>query len=333
MQFLSICRRAVSQPGRSKSRRFVGICTLFGAILAAGLALGTIAARAAEPIYPPGGRIGLVPLKGLVLAKTFNGFEDAGQEVKVALSELPPSAYVAVERAMFNSIHSSLPPRLIEIGDGLAFMTWEDDVANGVAVRRWGLLTTTPNFVALIFMQVPKTAQSVYDDATVRALLTTIATRADVPAEEQLALMPFKITDRADFKALHAVARQSLVILSDPAPPNSTQTMPYVLISARPEGPSRIEERAGFAEEVVSGLKGIANIRLISSEPLRIGGQAGHEVKIEAIYTASKARMKMIVWLRFGSGGYLAIIAGATPDDWQKAYPRFRAVRDGIEPR
>ncbi len=36
---------------------------------------------------------------------------------------------------------------------------------------------------------------------------------------------------------------------------------------------------------------------------------------------------------RFGSGATLRIIASATKDDWPQAFPRFRAVRDGVGPK
>jgi hypothetical protein len=41
----------------------------------------------------------------------------------------------------------------------------------------------------------------------------------------------------------------------------------------------------------------------------------------------------VVQWLRFGGGTSLRIIASATREDWPKAFPRFRAVRDGIDPR
>ena len=35
----------------------------------------TYPAQAADPVFPPGARVGMVPLVGLVRAKTFIGFE------------------------------------------------------------------------------------------------------------------------------------------------------------------------------------------------------------------------------------------------------------------
>jgi hypothetical protein len=42
----------------------------------------------------------------------------------------------------------------------------------------------------------------------------------------------------------------------------------------------------------------------------------------------------VVQWLRFGSGNVaMRIIASSPREEWPKAFPRFRAVRDGIQPR
>jgi hypothetical protein len=41
----------------------------------------------------------------------------------------------------------------------------------------------------------------------------------------------------------------------------------------------------------------------------------------------------MVQWLRFGTGGYLRIVAVSPSEDWDTMFARFRAVRDGINLR
>src|SRR4051812_9853701 len=65
------------------------------ALLMAGLG----PALAADPVYPPGLRIGVVPIEGLVVAKGFPGFETEDHSVKVLVAELPPAAYGEVQNA------------------------------------------------------------------------------------------------------------------------------------------------------------------------------------------------------------------------------------------
>ena len=64
------------------------------------LPLSAIGPRfAADPVFPPGIRVGLTPLVGLSRAKTFVGFETEDQGVKVLVAELPAEAYNEVMNA------------------------------------------------------------------------------------------------------------------------------------------------------------------------------------------------------------------------------------------
>ena len=70
------------------------------------------------------------------------------------------------------------------------------------------------------------------------------------------------------------------------------------------------------------------------SEPLRIDGSPGYETRVDATSVKTNTPVTVVQWLRFGSGNQaLRIIASTPRDDWSKAFPRFRAVRDGIQPR
>ena len=75
--------------------RLTAIITLV--IAAASLAFRP--ALAADPVYPPGMRVGLTPLVGLVPAKAFVGFETEDHGVRVLVTELPAAAYGEVASA------------------------------------------------------------------------------------------------------------------------------------------------------------------------------------------------------------------------------------------
>jgi hypothetical protein len=74
-------------------------------------------------------------------------------------------------------------------------------------------------------------------------------------------------------------------------------------------------------------------IRVTTSEPLRMSGQQGHQIIADAKDGAGTSALTVVQWLRFGGGGYLQIVGIARADAWKDAYPRFRSVRDGIEAR
>ena len=65
-----------------------------GRLFAVGLATAIInPAFGADPVYPPGARVGMVPLVGLAPAKAFTGFETEDHSVKVLMTELPTAAF------------------------------------------------------------------------------------------------------------------------------------------------------------------------------------------------------------------------------------------------
>ena len=67
-------------------------------ILALILSMGP--ARAADAVFPPGARVGLVPADGLTVAKEFLGFETEDKKVKVGIAEIPSAAFTAVDTAV-----------------------------------------------------------------------------------------------------------------------------------------------------------------------------------------------------------------------------------------
>jgi hypothetical protein len=81
------------------------------------------------------------------------------------------------------------------------------------------------------------------------------------------------------------------------------------------------------------GFPALKDLRIVSSEPMRIGGQPGHEVRAQAKDVQTGADVELVQWLRFGTGAYLRILGFAPKEKWLDTFTRFRAVRDGLEPR
>src|ERR1700761_3784900 len=101
---------------------------------------GTVAA--ADAIFPPGSRIGLTPLVGLVPAKTFSGFETEDHGVKVLTAELPADAYNEVKNAFSTGVqpNGATRPESIETAGGTAFFTIENGMNGTTSVRRYSMI-------------------------------------------------------------------------------------------------------------------------------------------------------------------------------------------------
>src|SRR5271168_1221978 len=80
----------------------------------------------ADPTFPPGVRVGLTPLVGLVRSKSFPGFESEDQSVKVLVTELPADAFGEVQNSFKNApANAPAKPENIETTAGPAFYTVE----------------------------------------------------------------------------------------------------------------------------------------------------------------------------------------------------------------
>src|SRR5262249_14259000 len=117
-----------------------------------------------------------------------------------------------------------------------------------------------------------------------------------------------------------------------PGPPDARME-PRIFVAISPGGPTQTADRDAFARDVFATVPNLKDIRITTSEPLRMGGQQGHQILAEARDPTGTAALTIVQWLRFGGGAYLQMIGIARADGWKDAYPRFRSVRDGIEAR
>lgn len=305
-------------------------------VFAAALLLASLCpAVAADPIFPPGSRVGLTPLVGLIPAKTFTGFESEDHGVRVLVAELPPDAYGEVAKA-FKTDSSSPPgvkPATIETAAGTAYYTTETAMNGAVSVRRYSMIMPAEAFSGYIAVQVPENAGKIYTDQAVRQMFASAVVRKAVPVDEQLAQLPFKVTDLADFKNVRTLAVGAALILADGEEASGFEGAPLMIIGLIGNSPAQPEDRDRFAQEIARTIPGIRGVRLTMSEPIRIESMPGFETRLDATTGKDNSPVTVVQWLRFGGPTVMRIIGIAPRDQWEKSFPRFRAVRDGIQTR
>src|SRR5258707_1079877 len=174
-------------------------------------------AFAADPVFPPGVRVGMTPLVGLSRAKSFIGFETEDQSVKVLVTELPAEAYGEVMNAFKANPAGSggIKPESIETSAGLAYYTAENAKDGATTVRRYSMILPGGTFSGYVAVQIPENATKIYSDDAVRQMFASAVIRKQVPVEEQLGLMPFKIGELSDFKNIRTLAPGAAIILAD----------------------------------------------------------------------------------------------------------------------
>jgi hypothetical protein len=293
-------------------------------------------AGAATVSFPKDSRIGLVLPPGDLQPSThFPGFEDSAHHVTITLLDLPGPAYEQVEQSAFGETVKGLTVEkreLFPFAGGIGYLITGRAEIDGKKVRSWYLLVNTVaretgRIAAFIRVHVPEDARSAYPDAAIRAALKSVTFRAP-PLAALLDHLLFKIKDRAGFRVMR-VAPPTLAMLID-GPVNDPTKHPYMVISLSRGAPSEPTAQARFARDlmVTAPLKDIA---VTSMESMRIGGRPGIEVRANA-KGPDGAPLALVQWLRFGGASTFLRVIGVGPSaDWDKLFPRFRAVRDGID--
>jgi hypothetical protein len=310
-----------------KCARLISTLVLFIAI--AGPAL------AADPVFPPGVRVGLTPLPGLNIAKTFIGFESEDGGARVLVTELPVEAYGEVVKAFKTapSGTSDVKPESVETAAGLAYYTREIAKDGATSVRRYSMILPGGTFSGYVAVQIPENAAKIYSDDAVRTMFASAIIRKEVPVAEQLGLMPFNISELSDFKNVRTLSPRAAIILADGDETSGFEAAPFMVITLMSSTPNQPDDRGRFAQQAAVAIPGVRDARLTMSEPIRIDGIPGYETRIDATSGKDNTEVTVVQWLRFGGSTTLRIIGSAPRGEWPKAFPRFRAVRDGIQPR
>ena len=121
-------------------------------------------AFAADPVFPPGVRVGMTPLVGLSPAKSFVGFETEDQSVKVLGDRAPGRglwrSHECVQgQSCRQRRHRS---QSIETSAGLAYYTAENARDGATAVRRYSMILPGGTFSGYVAVQIPENATKIY---------------------------------------------------------------------------------------------------------------------------------------------------------------------------
>ena len=294
-------------------------------------------AFANDVVYPPGSRIGLVPLQGIVPLKRGAGFENPDNNLIISMQELAPAAYQTLDAAVRD--RKPLPTAMdnaevLETASGKAYLSRAGGPNSGPKNNRIAIMVTDGKMTAYVAVDVPEAAAKTYSDQAIRQMLASTTLRTEVPGAEQLALMPFTVSELSGFTNVRTLVPGLAVMLLEGEIEGTLSGAPYVLIQVAPVSAERPEDRENLARQLARQLVTTIPIRDAQptlSEAMRIGGTAGHEMRIEATSIKDDKPVNVVQWLRFGGGATLRIVAASPRADWPEMFTRFRAVRDGID--
>src|SRR5215218_1119581 len=291
------------------------------------------AALATEAVFPPGSRIGLAPLAGMVPSKRFTGFEDAGQGVAFTFVEMPSDAYreiasgLTAERLKDQGIELRTREEL-KLGDRNAVLAAGEQKLGELTLRKWFLVVEDPSLTALVIGQALPEAQS-RPAAAIKAALTTLAIRPPLAIEDQVSALPFRLTERAGFRPVRAMAGNAL-FLTDGVKDvvvGAEQPIAIVAQSTAPAPP----QREAFARSALLSNAIFRDATIERSQGFRQKGAEWHEIVARATEIASGAPVVVTQTIRFAPSGYVRMLGVVKADARDAVLPRFRTLFDGVE--
>ncbi|WP_457089440.1 hypothetical protein [Microvirga sp. P5_D2] len=300
-----------------------------------GFTLSIQAAFAAEPVFPPASRIGIVPPKDMVVSKRFSGFENEERAAAITFAEMPAQA--------FDQLSSGLTKEALK-RQGLDVKTHETlklgsksgilvggTMTGPVTGRKWLLVVKDADVTGLVIAQV-RGGQDGYSDAQIRDALKSVALRGTVSLEEQVSALPFRINDKAGFRPVRVLAGNSILYTDGPQDTIKAVEQPMVILAAALQpAPPPGEARNQFARAALNSNQILKDIRIERSEAFRLKGQDWHEIVARAKEAASGQDIVVMQSIQFDGSRYVRMVGMTRAEQREQNLRRFRAVADGLE--
>lgn len=246
---------------------FASLLGLLGAFLAL-----TLPTRAAEPVFPPAGSLGLVPPPGMSPAKAFAGFEHRSG-ASIVLVEMPPEAWEPIRGRFTPEALAATGFRVrggseaLPVVGGEGFVLRGRQDANGLSYAKWVAVVRGGTGTGLVTVQVPESAAEQVPEAAVEAALRTVAFRAPGGVAEQIAALPYTVGDLAEFRPVRTLMGNALLLTDGPkdVDPEGSQTL-VVVAPSMSRAAVQPGQEAAFARKALGTLREVKDLTVTDEE-------------------------------------------------------------------
>lgn len=305
------------------------------AAAALGLILTAQAALAAEPVFPPASRIGLVPPEAMMVSKRFSGFENPEKAAAINFMEMPAAAYAQLvngltKDALKRQGMSETSRENLKLGAKTGVLIG-GTMAGPAQGRKWVMAVKDENLTALVIAQV-RGGQDGYSEAQMREALKTIALRGPVAIDEQVAALPFRFGDKAGFRPVRVMSGNSVLFTDGSQDMIKAVEQPMFIIAASLNVPvPPTERRNQFAHAALNSNQILKDIKIERSESFRFRGQDWHEIVAKAVEAESGQPIVVMQTIRFEPDRYVRMVGLTRVEQRDQNLPRFRTVIDGVD--
>ncbi|NEU10540.1 hypothetical protein G3T14_00165 [Methylobacterium sp. BTF04] len=316
-------------------RMFVRSATALALIL--GLSGGVYAA---DPVFPPSSRFGFQPPSDMAPSKRFSGFERLEGGATVSVVELPPNAFAELEqnftdenlKAQGFAVSSRQAIKVAGDVDAVLFSGEQPGAGTpeSPTIKKWLLLVGDPSVTGIIIAQMTPGAET---DETMVGMLTGVHIRPALTLEQQVAALPFKIEDKAGFRAVRVLAGNSVLMTQGPKDQMLNLEQPILVLAQAVQPPPAAEQRDAFARAALYSNQTMKDFVIERSQSYRQNGVDWHEIVARAVDVPSSTPVVVSQTIRFAPDGYLRALGVVRADQRGETLARFREVIDSVQVR
>jgi hypothetical protein len=295
----------------------------------------TDAAFAAEVVFPPGARIGLVPPPDMAVSERFTGFESRSKRAVITAVEMPPEAFTELTGGLTDE---NLKRQGITVTSRETFevagkeaVLVEGAQSGRAPVRKWLLVVKEPTVTAFVIGQMLGDVETEAAQG-MREALKTVAIRAPRSVDEQMAALPFRLGNLAKFRPVRVMAGNSVLLTDGPNDVIREVDQPAVIVAQSSILPPR-DQREAFARAALRSNDTIKDVFIERSQGFRQRGADWHEIVARANDIQSGRPVVVTQTLRFDSDHYLRVLGIVRAEARDEMLSRFRTVSDAIEPK
>lgn len=298
------------------------------------LLLSLQAALAAEPVFPPASRVGIVPPQDMVLSKRFNGFENEERAAAITIAEMPPAAYDQLaagltKEALKRQGLDVKAREAVKVGDRTGVLI-AGAMTGPVKGRKWVLAVKGKDLTALLIAQV-QGGQDGYSEDQMRSALKSVALRGPISLDEQVSALPFRIGDKAGFRPVRVLSGNSILFTDGPNDTIKAMEQPVAIMAASLQPPPPGERREQFARAALNSNQLLKDVVFERSEAFRFKGQDWHEIVARAKDAPTGEPIVVMQTIRFDPDRYVRMVGLVREGDRDKTLPRFRTIIDSVD--
>lgn len=295
------------------------------------------AALAAQPIFPPGSRIGLVPPSDMAPARGLAGFRNAETGAGILMVEMPPDAYPGLaasfsDQALRAQGFALRTRHKVEIESRAAIMVTGEQAEGGRRSVKSMLLTSDGHMTALVMGQLPAEASN-SEVAAVEAALRSVVFRPPLTLDEKIAALPFGIGDLAGMRPIRTMAGNAILLTEGPNDVIREADQPALIIAQSFSPPPPAPQRESFARGGLASSTFVRDAVLERSQAYRQGGSDWHELVAKAKDTLTGREVVVMQTIRFEPDGYIRSVGIVRPEGREAVLARFRRVVDSVASR